>query len=161
MITGVGIFVGLVAGVFVQVSANVVALRWQRNYARDVLLCEVEMNLHEIEILKTRIEKFKQQIAAQQANSAELLINMIDFDYSALTPPITSGHFHKALGSDGVKKYLSASRFFNSQNALHLNQALHRHHAENNSLAFIDWVAKRIEEEEQKFGDVKTLLQRN
>ncbi|MCY4304409.1 MAG: hypothetical protein OXC62_06470 [Aestuariivita sp.] len=56
---------------------------------------------------------------------------MLDFDYSALNPLVASGHFRKTFGSDGVKKYLSGTRFFNNKTALYLSQTLQREHTEN------------------------------
>jgi len=113
-ITGPGGFPGLVAGVIVQACANALMLGWQRNNAKEVLRCGLEMNLHEVRLLKDRIESLKQRISANQADPPDLWITMPDFDHSALNPLVTSGHFHKMPGSDGVRRYLSGSRFFNN-----------------------------------------------
>jgi len=157
-ITGPGVFSGLVAGVIVQACANALMLGWQRNNAKEVLRCGLEMNLHEVRLLKDRIESLKQRISANQADPPDLWITMLDFDYSALNPLVTSGHFHKMPGSDGVKRYLSGSRFFNNENAARLSQMLQGKHARQGSLQFMEWLEGRVAEEEGNFGAVMALL---
>jgi len=157
-ITGPGGFPGLVAGVIVQACANALMLGWQRNNAKEVLRCGLEMNLHEVRLLKDRIESLKQRISANQADPPDLWITMLDFDHSALNPLVTSGHFHKMPGSDGVKRYLSGSRFFNNENAARLSQMLQGEHARQGSLQFMEWLEGRVAEEEGNFGAVMALL---
>lgn len=158
MIAGLWIFVGIVAGIFVQVIANAAVLKWQSNNAKKVLCCELEMNLDEIQKLKNHIERLKQKISANQVEQSDLWVNMVEFDYSALNPLVTSGHFHKMLGSDGVKKYLSGSRFFNNESAAHLTQMLLERHAQQDSLRFMGWLEDRVSEEEENFKAVKAML---
>lgn len=143
-VTGWGIFLGLVAGVIVQISANWVLLRWQRKNAKDVLKCELELNLTEVDLLRRRSKNLRERISAGQVGIGDLFINMSGFDYSTLNPLVSSGHFHKMLGSTGVKSYLSAYRFFNNENAAVLTQMLQKEHEENKSLQFLDWLEGKI-----------------
>ena len=85
---------------------------------------------------------------------------MLGFDYSALNPLVTSGHFHKMLGSDGAKMYMSGTRFFNNETAARLSQMLQSEYARQDFLRFMAWLEERIAEEEGNFEDVRSLLSR-
>lgn len=145
--SGFWVFVGIVAGVVVQIGANLWMARRQKANAKDVLRCELEMNLAEIEKLRERLGKLKQRVTSNQLEGTEF-IDMLAFDYSALQPLVQAGYFHKLLGSEGVKDYFTAMKFFNNETAQFLTQRLWAEHDQNKSVVYIQWLEEQIKRHE-------------
>lgn len=64
MIEGLGSFVGPVAGVIVQILASEWALHKQKGKARTVLLCEIELNIVEINEFEERRRRLRERVVA-------------------------------------------------------------------------------------------------
>jgi len=157
LITGVGVFLGLVAGVLVQVLAN----EWQsfrhRSNAKAVLKCEIEMNLNEIAAFEQRQKRLRERAISGQLDDSDGY-DMSQFNYTALGPLIQSGHFHKMLGSESVKRYFSAARFFSNETAARLTHRFHEEHAAKTSIDFCDWVERGVAENKSHFLHVASKL---
>ncbi|WP_424965961.1 hypothetical protein [Dinoroseobacter sp. S375] len=151
MITGLGVFLGIVAGVFVQLLAHFIMLHFQTKNAIEILRSEVELNTSELENLRTQLRLLRGRISAGQVQDSELFISMDSFNYSAMDPLIQSGHFHKLLKSDGVRQYFGAVRFLNTENAMRLVTMLRDEHQANKSLNFLDWLDHKIDLHEEAF----------
>ena len=131
------IFVGIVTGAFIQFLFQVLISRQQRKNALTVLKVEIEMNLGEVESFRSHLAYLRERIAAQQITEENIFISMKAFDYSAVGPLGSSGHFHYQLGSKGIRSYLNFLRFFSNDNAEILNSMLKTEHAAGRSLDLI------------------------
>ena len=115
------------------------------------------MNLTEIDELEVRQRRLRERFVSGQITENEYY-NMQDFNYSATGPLIQSGHFHKMLGSKGVKDYFTAANFFSNSTAQFLTNRLHEEHAKGTSIDFMDQVEQKIAENKQRFANVKADL---
>lgn len=71
-VTGLGVFIGLVAGVIVQLVANQFTLRTQRKNAVSVFVTEAQLNLGAVENLLQQMQNMRERISANQANQTQL-----------------------------------------------------------------------------------------
>lgn len=145
-VTGLGVFIGLVAGVIVQLVANQFTLRTQRKNAVSVFVTEAQLNLGAVENLLQQMQNMRERISANQANQTQLWISFEEFDFSATGPLNQTGHLHTMLGADGLKDHLKVLRFFNNQKAAQFSQMLQDEHKAGTSLSFLDWLTQKINE---------------
>ncbi len=145
-ITGFGIFIGLVAGVIVQLIANQFTLKKQRKNAVSVFNTEAQLNLGAVEDLLQQLQNLRERISANQVNQAQMWVSFEEFDFSATGPLNQAGHLHAMLGPDGLKDHLRVLPFFNNQKAAHFSQMLQDEHKAGTSLNFLDWLTGKINE---------------
>jgi hypothetical protein len=155
---GFWVFVGIVAGAFIQYLLGWIQLRAQRRNAIKMLQIEVEMNLSELEKFKERINYLKERILANQISEKDIFVNTQGFDYSVAQPLNLSGLFHSLLGHEKLKMYFDFLRFFNDRNGEIINSMLQLEHARNKSLNYLDFLLERskvLGEGLQKVADTK------
>jgi hypothetical protein len=131
------ILVGIMVGALIQFMFHVLVERRQRNNALAVLSVEIEMNLTELQSFREWLRYLRERIAANQITPENIFISMKGFDYSALGPLVSSGHFHYQLGPQGTRSYINFVRFFSNDNADLINSKLQTEHAAGRSLDFI------------------------
>lgn len=134
---GFWILVGIVAGALIQFVFQVLVEKRQRKNALAVLSVEIEMNLTELQAFRDRLAYLRERIAANQIDPDNIFVSMKGFDYSALGPLVSSGHFHYQLGAQGTRSYINFVRFFSNDNAEIINSKLQTEHAAGRSLDFI------------------------
>ena len=135
---GLSVFIGVVAGAFIQHGLNYLTFRSQRQNALRALRAEIEMNVEEYQYLRKRLVYLKERIAAGQITEADLFVSMQNFDYSIIGPLVNQGYFHVLLGPDLGKRYFSFMRFFNNANCNIINSMLRTEHEQGKSLDYID-----------------------
>ena len=158
MITGVGLFVGILAGVVVQLTAQLILMNIQRRNAVRVFKTEVEFNAHAMAEFRQRFDRLLNRVSSGQATEVDLYFSMSDFDYSAVAPLNNSGYFHTLLQSDGARHYFSVMRFFNNPNAEWLTHKVQADHRERRLLDFLEWLEGKIEEGQKSLKAVQEKL---
>jgi hypothetical protein len=149
------VFVGIVAGSFVQFILTWLVQWSQRRAARKALDTEKMLNLSQVAVLRERIRYLKERIAAGQIIEDDLFFSMQGFDYSMVAPLINSGHFHVMLGHEKVFDYFLFMKFFNNDNAETLNSMLRTEHEKKLSLDYLGYVEKKIEDLSRAYGRVQ------
>ncbi|TDK41007.1 hypothetical protein [Antarcticimicrobium luteum] len=140
---GFWVFVGIVAGAFIQYFLGYLQGRKQAKNALKVMQIEIEYNLGEVKALLDHIEWMRSRISAGQILVGDLFFPMEKFDYSSIAPLANSGYFHILLGPERVKKYLEFNNFFRVENGSSLTSMLRTEHGAENSLNFLDNVKVR------------------
>jgi hypothetical protein len=149
------LFLGIVAGAFVQHFLNFLTTRRQASNALRVMQVEITYNLDEVDAFLRHVEWLKGRIAAGQIEEDKIFLPMHKFDYSTIGPLSNSGHFHMLLGADNLRKYLEFLYFFQSENASFLTQRLRLEHGVNNSMAYLDWIAEEAQSHYSKMRPLK------
>lgn len=117
IIEGWSVFLGLVAGVVVQVAAQWVD-RWRnQGYAKRLLKVEIELNLDILSDLQKEIVRIKDLAAAQGLGEHDHYVNMRLFSYNAATALINHGWFHRILNKQSIRSIYEFMSFYNQENA--------------------------------------------
>ncbi|MEJ6392340.1 hypothetical protein V8J82_03680 [Gymnodinialimonas sp. 2305UL16-5] len=132
------VFVGIVAGAFIQFLLSKIQARSQFSAILDVMKTELALNIDEYENLKLRLAGLKTRIGAGQVTDSALYIPMEGFDYSATLAQIRFGNFHYILGKDYSQRSLEFMRYFSTGNGHIKSHILKDQHAKDRSLDFID-----------------------
>lgn len=136
------VFIGVVAGAFIQFFLGMLNQRTQRRNAERALETEIELNLSQFQALQSRFGYLRERISAGQIDEKDLFLTMQGFDYSIVNPLIASGHFHVVLGHENVTRYFNFMKFFNNKNAELLNSMLRTEHEKAKSLDYLTLLEK-------------------
>lgn len=112
--TGLGIFFGLLAGVIVQILAQ---LFWQarnRNEARRLLEFEVAYNLELLPTLEKAIRSIKDKASARDLREYEVMIDMTLFMYRGADALMNHGMFHNTLSTERIRDFVWFWNTFNT-----------------------------------------------
>jgi len=151
------VFVGIVAGAFIQFALGRVQVRYQAKNAFRVMKAEIELNLDAHARFNEQIARLKELVSAGQLAPDELFISMQEFDYSAIPPLVSQGHFHFMLGPEKAKHYFEFMRFFNVGNSKVLTDVLRREHGAGRSIEAIRWIESRGNEVSKNLREIGNL----
>lgn len=149
------VFVGIVAGAFIQFLLNWLTLRSQRKNAGRALDTEIQLNINHINAFRDRIKVLRERISAGQVQDQDLFLSMQGFDYSIVSPLVAAGHFHIMLGPERVNQYFDFMRFFNNENGKMINSMLVSEHANDRSLAYLEWLDRQATQLSNALTDVR------
>lgn len=156
-ITGIGVFVGIVAGVIVQAFSNYLVYRWQRSNAVQMFKIEVQINRAALGNLLERLDALEKKISARQVDSHDLFVDMTEFDYSALGPLVNSGHLYQVLGPDLISRYYKMSSFCGNNHARFLSEQLVSEHDRGKSLDLLKYLKGKLLEHQKTLQEVEAL----
>ena len=149
------IFIGIVAGAFIQHLLNRLTFRSQAKMALKVLQIEIAYNLSEVEAFEQHLRWLKDRISAGQISEDEMYFPMQRFDYSAIGPLMNAGYFHVLLGAARMKHYLEFNNFFRIVNGESLTMMLRTEHGRGKSLEMLEWVERRTKELKAGMADLE------
>jgi hypothetical protein len=125
-ITGLGIFVGIVAGTVVQVAAHLVMLARSRSKMRKILRVEVEHNLHELGKIRATLDKLKDNVRYGTLMHHTELFNMTGFTYSFAGNLQQQGMLYDILTKDAFGGLLSFANRFGPSLGVLFNESVER-----------------------------------
>lgn len=151
------VFVGVVAGAFVQYFLNWLNQRSQRKNAMKALLTEISLNLNQVKVFRDRVTYLVERVKENQIAADDLFVNMQGFDYSIVNPLVQAGYFHVMLGHAKVEQYFEFMRFFNNQNGQVINSMLRTEHEKAKALDYLAWLEGEIRKRESGLNEVQAI----
>ena len=134
------VFVGIVAGSFVQYGFHLILMRSHEKNARLVFLAEVAINELELAKVMRSLERKRAQFISGELDPNSFFFDFTGFNYRAVDPLINSGFFHKILGAELVKSYFEFMNHLNVQYAHGLQQLLTEKYEEERAVTFLNHI---------------------